>query len=282
MGRDRPRTLDGGGIADSGIPARLVPEQGGDGSIKLAWELIIDASDSDDVWQIHIDAQDATEIDVENLTSANSYTVFEQPAEAPTFGNRSVATEPADPLASPFGWHDTDGVSGDEFTTTEGNNVSACADVNFDQVPDAGRPDGGPTLVFDSDIDLANEPIDSQEAAITNLFYWSNVMHDVLYAYGFDEASRNFQTNNYGNGGRGGDAVQAEAQDGSTTSNANFFTPADGSPRGSRRRGPDGWIPVHHRRQARCRAVNAHQPWARAMGTSNAPNTNAIQAGRDS
>ena len=100
MGRDRPRTLDGGGIADSGIPARLVPEQGGDGSIKLAWELIIDASDSDDVWQIHIDAQDATEIDVENLTSADSYTVFEQPAEAPTFGNRSVATEPADPTAA--------------------------------------------------------------------------------------------------------------------------------------------------------------------------------------
>lgn len=40
VGRDRPRTLDGGGIADSGISARLVLEQGDDGSIKLAWELV--------------------------------------------------------------------------------------------------------------------------------------------------------------------------------------------------------------------------------------------------
>lgn len=230
LGRDRSRTLDGGGIADSGIPARLVLEQGDDGSIKLAWELVIDASDTDDVWQVRIDAQDASEIDVENLTSADSYTVFEQPVEAPTFGSRSVATDPADPSASPFGWHDTDGVSGAEFTSTEGNNVSAYADVNSDQLPDAGRPDGGPSLVFDAALDLAKEPIDSQEAAITNLFYWSNVMHDVLYAYGFDEASGNFQTNNYGNGGLGGDAVRAEAQDGFTTNNANFFTPADGSP----------------------------------------------------
>ena len=56
----------------------------------------------------------------------------------------------------------------------------------------------------------------------------NNVLHDVLYKYGFDEASGNFQINNYGNGGVGGDSVRAEAQDGSGTNNANFSTPPDG------------------------------------------------------
>ena len=64
---------------------------------------------------------------------------------------------------------------------------------------------------------------------MTNLFYWNNVIHDVQYRYGFDEAAGNFQVNNYGRGGVGNDSVQAEAQDGSGTNNANFATPPDGS-----------------------------------------------------
>jgi hypothetical protein len=66
------------------------------------------------------------------------------------------------------------------------------------------------------------------DAAITNLFYWNNAMHDVWYHYGFDDASGNFQFNNYGRGGSGSDEVMAEAQDGSGTNNANFATPPDG------------------------------------------------------
>ena len=54
-------------------------------------------------------------------------------------------------------------------------------------------------------------------------------MHDVLYQYGFDESAGNFQQNNYGNGGVGGDPVQADAQDGSDVNNAQFGTPPDGS-----------------------------------------------------
>ena len=44
----------------------------------------------------------------------------------------------------------------------------------------------------------------------------------MVYQYGFDEASGNFQENNYGNGGAGSDYVNAEAQDGSGTCNANY------------------------------------------------------------
>ena len=65
-------------------------------------------------------------------------------------------------------------------------------------------------------------------SAITNLFYWNNLLHDIHYRYGFDEASGNFQENNYGKGGLGGDPVIADAQDGSDFDNATFATLADG------------------------------------------------------
>ena len=54
------------------------------------------------------------------------------------------------------------------------------------------------------------------------------MMHDIWYRYGFDEASGNFQENNYGNGGFGSDSVNADGQDGSGFNNASFGTPPDG------------------------------------------------------
>ena len=69
----------------------------------------------------------------------------------------------------------------------------------------------------------------NRAVAVQNLFYLNNVIHDTLYAHGFNEAAGNFQIDNFGNGGAGNDPVNAEAQDGSGTDNANFATPADGS-----------------------------------------------------
>jgi hypothetical protein len=66
-------------------------------------------------------------------------------------------------------------------------------------------------------------------AATTTLFYASNWYHDLLWHLGFDEAAGNFQNDNFGRGGKGGDFVFADSQDGSGTNNANFGTPADGS-----------------------------------------------------
>lgn len=52
--------------------------------------------------------------------------------------------------------------------------------------------------------------------------------HDLTYRLGFDELSGNFQESNFDKGGKGSDAVIANAQDGSGTNNANFATPPDG------------------------------------------------------
>ncbi|MDO8367435.1 MAG: M36 family metallopeptidase [Saprospiraceae bacterium] len=157
------------------------------------------------------------------------YNVFALPLESPIHGNRSIVTNPADPQASPFGWLDTNGASGQDFTYTRGNNVWAFNDSASDDTPDPSESaDGGATLNFDFPFDPNAEPGPNTQAAITNLFYMNNMIHDVFYRYGFDEDAGNFQSNNYGNGGLGNDEVYAQAIDGSGINNANFSTPADG------------------------------------------------------
>ena len=160
----------------------------------------------------------------------SSYNVYAMPLESPNDGDRTIVKNPADRLASPYGWHDTNGVVGPEFTITRGNNVNAYADTVNDNAPDpASQPDGGHGLDFDHPIPTFDAgPLVFRDAAVDNLFYWSNVMHDVTFRYGFNEAAGNFQASNYSGLGRGGDEVQAQAQDGSGALNANFSTPEDG------------------------------------------------------
>lgn len=157
-----------------------------------------------------------------------SYNIFPVPVESPIHGSRQIVTDPENLTASPYGWHDTDGIAGAEFTITRGNNVVASEDTLNDN--NIGyTPDGGSNLNFDFPLDLSASPVSNLDASITNLFYWNNVMHDVWYLYGFDEAAGNFQDNNYGNGGSQGDYVMAQAQDGGGTNNANFFSGTDGT-----------------------------------------------------
>jgi extracellular elastinolytic metalloproteinase len=85
--------------------------------------------------------------------------------------------------------------------------------------------------VYDFTYDQAEvDPKKYINAAVTQLFYQNNIIHDLFYRYGFDEVSGNFQQNNWGKGGKDKDAVIAHAQDGSGTNNANFATPPDGQP----------------------------------------------------
>ncbi|MFT6998566.1 MAG: PKD repeat protein [Cryomorphaceae bacterium] len=156
------------------------------------------------------------------------YNVFPFPVESPNHGNRALLTQPAVSTASPFGWHDTNGNPGAEFTNTRGNNVYAYEDASDTNQPGQSA-EGGEDLNFDFSLNISNNPDTYRDAAITNLFYANNVIHDILYANGFDEASGNFQDNNYGNGGFSGDEVRAEAQDGGGLNNANMATPGDGS-----------------------------------------------------
>lgn len=121
-------------------------------------------------------------------------------------------------------------------TTTVGNNVTAYADV---VAPD-GFTNGDyyaettAAKVFDYKYRTAEAEtsVNNRKAAIVNLFYMNNYLHDVFYDYGFDEAAGNAQLLNYERGGVEGDPIRAEVQDNSGFNNANMSTPADGrSPR---------------------------------------------------
>lgn len=153
-----------------------------------------------------------------------SYNVFALPIEAPTFGSRAVVTNPWMIASSPEGWH-YDGTT--HYTYTRGNNVYAYEDSNALNTP-GFSPDGGATRNFNFPFAINADPYSNQNAAITNLFYVTNKVHDIFYKFGFTESAKNFQQTNFGLGGLGNDYVNAEAQDGTGTNNANFATPADG------------------------------------------------------
>ena len=178
-----------------------------------------------------------------DLLGGATYRVFVAPNESPIHTStpppadgRVLVSGAADADASPFGWHDTDGQPGPEFTRAQGNNTHAYADLNDNGTAQPNEEtEGGLSLTFDFPIDFAQDPRAYQDASTTNLFYWNNVFHDVMHRHGFDAASGNFQQNNYGQGGIGNDPIQAEAQDGVVTcsrtscaNNANFSTSPDG------------------------------------------------------
>ena len=168
-----------------------------------------------------------------SIVGSAGYLVIRYPTEAPSFGAASVHTDPwlmAAGNATSYKWH-YDGTT--NYTVTRGNNVWAKEDraaTNGNTgLPATSSTSPDPlTFNFPPDYTVAPTTAAFQQFAITNLFYWNNLMHDMSYLYGFDEASANFQADNQGRGGSGNDFVYADAQDGSGTNNANFGTPADG------------------------------------------------------
>ena len=227
-GPEQAMLFEGGGISQDPIPAKLMYLPQEEETTRLVWNTVIHLSDSARWMDVNIDAESGEILSCSNWYAHANYRVFPFPNETPLEGGRQLVINPEDASASPFGWHDTDGISGAEFSDTRGNNVNAQDDIDANN-SGGDRPDGGVALNFDNPLDLNEEPSTYLDGAITNLFYWNNLLHDIHYQYGFDEAAGNFQENNYGNGGAGSDPVEADAQDGSGTNNANFGTPPDGS-----------------------------------------------------
>lgn len=254
------------GISNSEIPVKLCYQPLPDGSLNLAWDLSIDMKTNSDYWSTRVDALTGNVLTQNNFTvyctfgkgpylephdcsthsprlserkqknnastavGGGTYNVFALPAESPIHGPQVLVNDPADALASPYGWHDEDGLDGADYTITRGNNVHAYLDLNNSNFSSGDEPDGGSDLIFDFPFDDQAEPAVMRDLAVTNLFYMNNMIHDIAYHYGFTEDAGNFQTNNYGRGGVGGnnDFVEAQAQDGGGENNANFATPADG------------------------------------------------------
>lgn len=244
-------------IASSPVKVELVYLPTAKG-VKLAWDVSIDLKDGKHWWNVRIDASNGSYLEKNDWvvscnwdaphdhsvhanhfspqpqplptpgTGTAQYNVFPLPVESPIHGTRSLLNDPSDLIASPYGWHDTNGAAGTEYNITRGNNVYAYEDANADNLP-GYSPDGGPLQTFNYPFHPDSSNAYIRDASLTNLFYMNNIIHDVLYQNGFNEVQGNFQSNNYGNGGLGNDYVNAEGLDGGGTNNANFATPSDGS-----------------------------------------------------
>lgn len=159
---------------------------------------------------------------------------------------------------SPNGWIDDCPAAADGCDATRGNNVDACLDRDASSnVCDAGTLDSNGRAIGNPDSggrnrdflgaaprdfvhtpapsganpDAGDNPLnpDSQRGALVQAFYTINWFHDRMAAFGFDEASGNFQQLNLlGQGGLAGDRIAADIQNtGSNT--GSFSTPADGA-----------------------------------------------------
>ena len=233
------------------LKAELVWHMAADGSVRLAW--VTDVEVSDTSWY-------------ETVLDAQTGAVLERKSRYRSAVQGRVFTE-QHPDAAPSGRTlvDFSGVNGswvdevDGATTTTGNNTITYRDFGDDNTlgyqPLATDEDtlldfsfgnlwAGLTAIDPND--FGNVPQADWEAAlngdldaaVTQLFYYVNQTHDWLYAYGFDEASGNFQDVNFSGLGIGGDRVVTETHngfdfgcDGGTRciNNANFGTDGDGT-----------------------------------------------------
>jgi hypothetical protein len=163
-------------------------------------------------------------LDVELRTASDSYNVF--PIDPGKGAQQIVAGPGGGNAQSPIGW-----LAGAQTTLQiGGNNVFAYLDRNNDNASDGGGSAAGVDFLSIANLGIAPTDATNQPVAVQNLFYLTNRIHDILYRHGFNEAAGNFQSDNFDRGGRGGDPVQAESQDGGGTDNANFATPGDGKP----------------------------------------------------
>lgn len=202
--------------------------------VRLVWVFQTFLPSGDDVFELTVDALTGKVWTRTSWIADASYKVYPRPVESPNHTSplppsdgRVVVTDPhlAATTASPNGWHNTGSVL---YPYHRGNNVHAYDDRDANGLPPSSEPQCGSSLNCNFTLNLSNAPSTYTAAAVTNLFYWNNILHDVLYQYGFTEAAGNFQVNNFGRGGIGNDDVRAEAQDGSGLNNANFLTLPDG------------------------------------------------------
>src|SRR5690606_15378562 len=143
-----------GNISLENIPVQLVYQKMEDtNAVKLAWDLSIYLLDASHYYSVRIDAvtgdlletmdwvsqcampefsgvhrhdDNATEsVLLRNNSEAQKepmlvgqYRVFEFPLRNPNDGADALVSNPDDATASPFGWHDTNGVAGAEYTIT--------------------------------------------------------------------------------------------------------------------------------------------------------------------
>lgn len=200
-------------------------------SVVKAWDMLVDADHETHRLIVRADTGEVVEdynctwalepITLQVYTN-DSPTPFSPGMSAPTnytppYADRQLLTLSAlDTNASPQGWIP------DGSNELEGNNVEAYVDLDDDDVADDSPVAGSPYRTFQPAFDPAQPATQYRDAARVQPFYAANLFHDRLYQLGFDEAAGNFQQNNFGRGGQGGDPMLVEVWNGYSMSQYNY------------------------------------------------------------
>ncbi|CCO37500.1 Extracellular metalloproteinase 10 [Rhizoctonia solani AG-1 IB] len=201
------------------------------GDVVLTRVVQVQNDDTDEWYEVFVDANSGEIVNVISFVAHAKYRVIPFALQNPNDGFQ-VLSDPQDPITSPDGWHryrlnfsNTTVIT----NATSGNN----AHVYKSSVAEGltGQNSAPDVNVYEHTFDPSKEPSGNKDAASVNVFYLANMIHDLLYHYGFIESSYNFQYYNYGKGGSGNDPVYISVQDGGKTNfnNANFATPPDGA-----------------------------------------------------
>ncbi|KAJ6556321.1 Fungalysin metallopeptidase-domain-containing protein [Mycena capillaripes] len=211
--------LDGTFVSE--IPSTVEYHANDDGSVSLVHVLQVRNEEAGTWYNAFVDAHANKLISVTDYVAQATYHVLPITKETLLQGFEDVV-DPADPLASPDGWH-SDGTT--TTTDTSGNNVLTYKTTTTNTSPETGT---GLVFNYTQDATVAPTTTVNVNAARVNNFYLVNSIHDITYRYGFTETAFNFQNNNFGLGGKQADRVTASIQDSAGTNNADFATPPDG------------------------------------------------------
>ncbi|MDX6722471.1 MAG: extracellular elastinolytic metalloproteinase, partial [Solirubrobacteraceae bacterium] len=192
----------------------------------------------DEAWDVVIDAGSGDILSRRSMVAfASEGLVYENFPGAPTGGTQELKSFGPTP-ESPGGWTDPSGLTGLGGPTTFGNNANTYANYsNFLAPADQAPRPVSPTSQFDYAYGANWQRTNGQAVppsyaldlnpAATNLFFHHNRIHDEYYDLGFTETAGNFQMNNFGKGGSGGDAVLGLVHAGAASGGAPSYTGRD-------------------------------------------------------
>jgi subtilase family serine protease len=201
-----------------------------DGGVRLAWRVAVEPEASTESYDLLFDAQTGERLLRRNrvryaegagrvLQSAAMQAIdLRRPDAAPqgTGGCPPVVNYALRSLTAPFRdpstlLFDTGQLAGNNARVYRRTDGAAAATGTFDGI--------GWTFDF---------PFNSAGSAETALFFALNYAHDFFYDLGFDEGAGNYQVDNFGRGGVGGDSVKGLAR-ASGRNNATFMPAPDGT-----------------------------------------------------
>jgi len=217
---DSPVTLD-----QIHVSPRILPVS--DSETRYAYQTTLSWTDPQNHLQMQtvlVDADDGHVLLNKSVVNTFTGRVFTaSPGRRPAGDRRTLVSFDGNPAASPQGWVGA-------ARKTLGNNAIAATDLNGDDrvAGNETQPTANANDSFDFPFNAAQDAAGFRAAAVANAFFLVNDFHDRTYLLGFTESAGNFQTNNFGKGGRQNDEVQIDAQDGSSINNADFGTPPDG------------------------------------------------------